>query len=177
MRRTITRNGVSVTINVERLVELRKALSSGMRIRVGILGSKANRKETVQIKRGPRKGLNKAGKNPSNLTNADIGLVHEKGSPSRKIPRRSFLEMPMTTFALPLMRIKNELWAMVQAGTMSMKKAYKALGVVAEERIQEGFDSGGFGKWPKPKYRQGSPLIDTAQLRKSISSMVVEGKK
>ena len=54
----------------------------------------------------------------------------------------------------------------------------KKVGVVAEEVIQEAFATRGFGKWkankPSTIARKGSdsPLIDTGQLRRSITSKV-----
>ena len=54
------------------------------------------------------------------------------------------------------------------------------VGFVAEEVIQEAFSTNGYGQW-KPnapmtieKKKSNSPLIDTGQLRRSITSKVVK---
>jgi phage gpG-like protein len=52
-------------------------------------------------------------------------------------------------------------------------EAYAVLGITAEKVIQDAFDTGGFGYWSKLKYREGSPLILSGQLRKSIHSKVI----
>ena len=60
-----------------------------------------------------------------------------------------------------------------------VKSMMGRLGVYAEETIQEAFNTGGWGVWPKLALstvkRKGSSriLIETAQMRKAISSRVV----
>jgi hypothetical protein len=60
-----------------------------------------------------------------------------------------------------------------------VKSAVKLLGVMGEETVQEAFATGGFGQWPalRPRtiQRKGSSriLIDSAQLRKAVTSRVV----
>lgn len=111
----------------------------------------------------------------SDLTNGDIGAVHEFGSMSQHIPQRSFLRMPLTT------RLKDNVssnWGetILRQGFNS---ALRKLGVMGENTVQKAFATGGFGVWPKLKpatiarKRSSAILIDTSQLRRSISSRVV----
>ena len=125
--------------------------------RVGIMGNKTTR-TSDSGKRTP--------------TNAEIGLVHEKGSISRNIPARSWLEQPLVFRSEKLLEGAKQLFDNMTKE--NIYASYSLLGKNAEAIIQEAFDVGGLGiKWPAPKYRDGSPLIDTGQLRRSVSSTVV----
>ena len=158
-------NYTRVTIDMGQLEAIHNTLLAKYVTRVGILGSKTNRR----------------GK--ANATNAGIGLVHEKGSLSRHIPRRSFIEMPMVIKSDELLKSRNALWDdFITAGEHTharLKVAYKKLGQFAENIIQKAFESGGFGRWAPDsagtitRNRSSQPLIDTAQLRRSITSDVV----
>ena len=168
-----------VRLNTDRLEDIVSMMSEQYLTRVGILGSKTNRMKSVTN----RKGMRRAGRESSSSTNADIGLIHEKGSLSRHIPRRSFLEMPLVVKSDELLKVKKHLWDSLisggQKGDDRMRLAYKKLGIAAENIIQLAFTSGGYGRWAADKSstiarkRSSAPLIDTAQLRRSITSMVV----
>ena len=149
-----------------------------MWVKLGIIGKKNQRADT---------------KNPIN--NPTLGLVHEKGSVSRHIPRRSFLLVPLLDF-LPkrINQIGKAVWAsLVQE--KGLRSAFQHLAVEGENIVQKAFDTGGYGKWPtwsskygrsrelaarekRRKIRFIGPmrlaiLVRTAQLRKSISSKVM----
>ncbi|PHS61072.1 MAG: hypothetical protein COB09_19175 [Thalassobium sp.] len=87
--------------------------------------------------------------------------------------------MPIETKSKELMKAMSS--KMVQAAFVNgnYEKVYALLGVKAEEIVQDGFATGGFGKWPALESstiaRKGSSgiLIDTAELRKSVTSDVV----
>jgi hypothetical protein len=169
--------GSSVRIDVEKLSAIGDGFGQKLATQVGILGAKAhNRKEAGAMKKG---GGHKITRDPSELTNAEIGLKHEKGSFSENIPRRSFLEMPLVTKANALLRIKDYLWRQFETGKRDYRTIYKQLGYMAEVIIQRAFATRGFGTWRPNSARtieqKGSdaPLIDTAQLRRSVTSRVV----
>ena len=118
------------------------------------------------------------------MSNAAIGLLMEKGSVSRHIDRRSFLEMPMVWKSEGLLAIRNKLWEVFTKGDQTkarLHKAYSDLGMLATRIIAAAFDSGGFGHWKadsaKTIARKGSSatLIDTRQLQRSITHDVIEG--
>ena len=167
--RSIGRN-VKVTFDIEKLLAIRAEMKKRYRARVGVLGQKNSRDSG-------EKG------------NADIGLAHEMGVLSRNLPRRSFLEMPLTlkmpeyaaTFGASLMKA-------IDSG--NLKPAFISLGIQGEQGVQAACASGGFGVWPALKlstlYRKHPKgfsrftkehndqiLIDTGQLRRSITSDVV----
>jgi phage gpG-like protein len=176
-------NHMTLKINTVKLEAIQKALGIKYRTEVGILGASEHNRKQI----GPRmasernaKGLAKPSKtDASTLTNAQIGTIHEFGSVSRGIPARSFLWMPLS---LHLMDEVNKKASVINnhLNMADIFKCYQLLGIIAENVVQEAFETGGFGHWQKLKAatiaRKGGSeaiLIDTAQLRKSITSRVV----
>ena len=113
----------------------------------------------------------------TDLTNSEIGAKNEFGSLSEGVPERSFLRMPLMT----------ELPEIIEAESAQLEKAFvedgpkavlEQIGFMGEAAIQQAFDSAGFGTWPANSpmtvFMKGSnkPLIDTTQLRESVSSRV-----
>lgn len=154
-----------VTLNVKGLDQLLKALKARPPVaRVGVLGSKAHRSDG-----GP-------------ASNALVGAVHEFGSPARGIPQRSFLRIPISENLQKYMvksgaLDKTVLRDVVKQGTLLpwMRK----VAVLAEGIVADAFSSSGFGKWvpwKNPSYTNnaGQILVDTTQLRNSITSEVKE---
>ena len=180
-------NRIYVRLNTDPLEAIERELGKYYVAQVGVLGVKAAgridvKKEAVGGKSGNRKVPVTQGE--SSLSNADIGLIHEKGSPLRNIPRRSFLEVPLTNKMPGIMeKVGAALLAGVNAG--NIENAYKKLAAYAESIVSQAFPTSGYGTWPALKRgstmiagygRQGGAeahLIDTGQLRQSISSRVV----
>lgn len=127
--------------------------------KVGVLGSKASRTE-------------------GELNNAEIGLKHEFGV---GVPERSWLRMPIftrfrSTLQVQFKEINKEF---VKAAVENKLFEFtRKIGIVGEEVVRSSFDSGGFGTWPPwaPGYENntGQILVDTTQLRDSVSSEVVK---
>ena len=145
-----------------------KCLTGGYNVKVGIMGAK-NARDDGQ-------------------TNADIGVIHEFGRPatrsSKAIPMRSFLWMPIMTMANRIVNETKEDSMLKKILLDQMPAVMKSLGIACERAIAEAFASAGFGHWAPntpftiaQKSKKGktsdSPLIDTGQLRRSISSEVV----
>lgn len=153
-----------IKVNIKGLQQLAKALGDAYRIKVGIMGNKAQRNN-----------------GNTGQTNAEIGFLNEFGSLTKHIPARSFLGMPLRLYLAEYLVKKK---AFSQAEVEKAVKAGKLLdlakkvGIVAEEVIQEAFATRGFGNWapnaPSTIEQKGSssPLIDTGQLRRSITSKV-----
>lgn len=110
-------------------------------------------------------------------SNAEIGMKHEFGI---GVPRRSFLRQPiienLDAYLLKSKAFDKETLAEV-VRSHSVLPWLKKVGIVAESIVQDAFDTGGFGKWApwSPGYSSntGNLLVDTQQLRNSISSEVV----
>lgn len=136
--------------------QLKKAESA--RVEVGIFSDHADRQ----------------GDGPNNV---EIGAKHEFGSVSEGIPQRSFLDMPLRTELPDVVRAEHTQLekSFVEDGPKAM---LEQVGFMGEAVVQDAFDTGGFGTWPANSpmtvFLKGSnqPLIDTTQLRKSVSSRV-----
>jgi len=152
----------NIRVNLKGLDKLTKALGSQFSIKVGIMGSNAQKNH-----------------NKSSLTNAQIGFINEFGSYTKKIPPRSFLEMPLRLYLADYL-LKKKAFSQqaideaVKNGTLF--DLARKVGIVGEEVVQQAFATRGFGKWKPnaPSTIKGkgsdSPLIDTGELRRSITS-------
>lgn len=151
-----------INFNLDGLEDIKKKVGSTMRARVGVLGGQAVRDDQG-----------------GGITNAELMLIHMFGSVSRNIPPRDPLIMPIE-------KNRRELIRRLQSGAMreafnrgDYKHMFEILGVVAESFVQEAFETGGWGQWKGLEEStikaKGSSaiLIDTGQLRRSVSSDVV----
>jgi len=158
------------TINVEGLESFMKALKRPPPVsRVGILGSKTYRKPAPGEKAAP-------------ATNGTIGAAHEYGAPSKGIPARSFLRIPISD------RLQGEMegsGALSEAETKEVLRVrtvvpwMKKITALCEKIVRGAFDTGGYGKWPgwkSPNYKNNAMqlLVDTTQLRDAQTSEVKE---
>lgn len=150
------------TVNVKGLEQMIKALKARPpTARVGILGDTNAR----------------SGKGTSNAT---VGAAHEFGT--TKLPQRSFLRVPISERLQKEMESSNALSKetldlVVKTG--SVLPWLKGVTILAEKIVNDAFDSGGFGKWqgwknPSYENNSGMLLVDTQQLRNSITSEVRE---
>lgn len=152
---------VTIQSNFKKLEQLNKNAKVKMFAKVGILGDDANRTD-----------------DETGVTNAEIGLVHEMGSKTQNIPRRSFLEDPLIIKKDEINKTAGKLIAENLTKPNGMNKIFKQIGIKAEAIIQEAFASGGFGTWAEldeqtiKRKGSSSKLIDKGELRKSISSGV-----
>ena len=180
-------NRIMVRLDTTKLDQIEKELGKNFVAQIGILGVKAGgrlliKKEAVGGKSGNRKVP--VVQKDSDLSNADLGLIHEKGSPARGIPRRSFLEVPLTT-KMPGMMAKVGQLILKGLEASNIAIAYEKLAAIGEIVVHQAFPTSGYGTWPSLKKGSteiggygragGAPshLIDTGQLRQSISSRVV----
>lgn len=165
--------------NFKPLDNLIKALASkGYTVKIGILGSKDSRTS--------ENGVN---------SNATIGNFHEQKPSegaqtaaetehgSTKIPRRSFLRMPLSLHLPEKLKEagllnQKDLEIIVKQG--DTKQLAQKVGVLGVATVLEAFDTNGFGTWPalapatlqRKKVKQ--TLVETHQLRDSIDFRVEE---
>lgn len=159
-------NETKISINLEGLDEIRKGLGENWYAKVGILGSSKN----------ARAKFNQERIGGEELTNVELGVIHEFGSAEHGIPARSFLRMPIETQKDEIMKFLSsaKVKEMIEQGRI--KSVFQWLGLVGEGIVQRAFTTRGYGKWkPNAPYtiaQKGSsaPLIDTGQLRRSITS-------
>ena len=143
---------------------------------------KALKQNRAEIHVGVLKGGARAqkGKSKSTIDNAELGAIHEFGTST--IPARSFLRIPLAENLDKRLKSsgaldKETLKEVIQQGNVT--PFLKKIAIVAEEIVSDAFATAGFGKWPawkKSGYTNnaGMLLVDTGQLRNSITSEVKE---
>lgn len=158
------------TISLKGFEQILKALKSNRQpyVKIGVLGN------SQRSAKGSEKNV---------PTNAEVGAAHEFGAPARNLPIRSFLRAPLTENldkAMDKSKLSDEktLQEVIRLGTI--RPWLTQVAIIAEEIVQDAFDTGGGGKWPKwkdPNYKNntGQILVDTQNLRDSIRSEVVDG--
>ena len=117
------------------------------------------------------------------ITLAGIGAVHEFGTDkagrnrNTVIPERSFIRMPLETGQDDIEKaLKPRLQSLIENG--DIKGIFELIGIAGEARVQEAFETGGFGTWEElaesTKKAKGSDaiLIDQGPLRQGITSRV-----
>lgn len=163
-------------MNIKKLQDLYENLKQTPHIEVGVFESKSARKDK--------------------LTNADLAMYHEYGSPAHNLPARSMLKVPLADHAQDLIAVfKGKAEAFLVKGTL--RQLYNLVGKAGEKIVIGAFDTGGYGKWPPLTYgtllgkskgslkvRKGKLaqiyagltgqgiLIRTGQLRRAFSSRV-----
>lgn len=148
-------------VNLGVLDGIKEHLSEGTYVKVGVLGDSASRTGDTTI------------------NNVELGVIHELGSVTKNIPPRSFLRMPLQAKSDQLTKFIGSKKSMDMILKGNVNGALAMLGAYAESWIQSAFASRGFGQWkpnsPITIARKGSsaPLIDTGELRRSVSSEVV----
>lgn len=129
-------------------------------VQVGVFGDKAARKS----------------KEDKGLTNAEVGLIHEMGSVTRNIPRRSFL---WDTFALHgdklMPELKQPLMTLFKTG--KVEEYLKIVGIAATNLVVEAFQTSGWGSWPQNAYRtiMGKLRGSIEKRRQMAAEVLYEG--
>lgn len=164
-----------VQLNMAPLQRLRSSVAGlgRQRAHVGLFSDKAARRPD-----GTRQ--NAIPDNPS------LGAIHEFGlsfsrvgdQSTTTIPRRSFLQMPLSLVLGNEVLRGGILWAN-ELITHGSEYTLALLGMLGEDVVQEAFNTGGFGQWPAlapetiRRKRSARILIETSQLRKAVSSRVI----
>lgn len=165
----------SVKFDLSKLNTLVKFVDDKHVVKVGIFADENSRQQAGKF--SAKKGLRRTTKESSDQTNAQIGAKHEFGSFSEHIPMRSFLRMPLFTRASEIVK-EASVGALSLIASGQKTKLLARLGIACENAIQLAFATHGFNKWAPDRIStaerkgSGAPLIDTGQLRRSISSKV-----
>lgn len=156
----IRKGDVTISGDFSQLEKLVQNLGTNYSVDVGLLGSAAVTQE--------------GGK-----TIAGIGAEHEFGLPNRTppLPRRSFIRFPIQSGQ---QQIENDVGKRYQQHMEDgdIKAIFTDIGLACEARIQDAFDSGGFGEWKQlseitvERKQSSAILIDTGQMRQAVSSKV-----
>jgi len=150
-------NNVEINFDLSGLEQLKENLGQKINAKVGVLGDSASREGGEE-------------------NNATIGATHEFGSFTKNIPQRSFLKMPIAENSDKLTQSINFEEELTRKE--GVKNIFEKMAVNAVAIVQTAFETGGYGKWQPlsnqtiKKKKSASILIDTAQLRKSITYRV-----
>lgn len=116
---------------------------------------------------------------PAGITNAALGYIHDNGSPARNIPARPFMRPGIEN-------AKDGIAAALKAGALAAMDGKSPLssqtkaGLLAENGIKAKITDGPFeplgARTLAARRRRGrtgdKPLIDTGQLRRSITHVI-----
>lgn len=179
------KSGVSVVVDRSRNLEASLKALASLEVLVGIPADKGERKADPE--------------NPGDepMTNAQLGYIHENGSPKRNIPARPFLKPGIRKARRPITdQLRAAALAALDGNEGGIRQAFTKAGLMAQNSVRAQFVDGDLAplaestldKRPKatrdekgritrrPKSRRESgainPLILTGQLRKSITFVV-----
>ena len=111
------------------------------------------------------------------ITNAELGIIHEWGAPEKGIPERSFMRSTMSEERENLGRLGKVQIAECLEGNTSPHDVFATIGAYLQGKIVEKITDGEFEPNNENTVkRKGSskPLIDTGQLRGAITYEVRE---
>ena len=111
------------------------------------------------------------------LTNADLAMIHEFGSPAHNIPERSFLRKPLINNTEAVANLAKIAIGKFIAGEISAVEALGAIGEEAKSISKEAIADGitpalkpaTIKRRAKLNRRSTKPLIDTGGLLSSIT--------
>lgn len=153
-----------VTDSDRGLKELRARLAAlkGARVRVGVLADAPKRPH--------------AGEEPSEMTLVEVAAVHEFGAPARGIPQRSFIRATVDEKRADVAKLQEVLLGNVTKGKMTADQALDAMGAKVAAWCKTRI-AAGIAPPLKPetvaRKKSSKPLVDTGQLRSSITWKVV----
>lgn len=168
---------MTVTITKDRVLEMLRSVRGLTRneVLIGVPDSNAERAVDPE--------------NPTPLSNAAIGYLMETGAPERNLPARPFL-VPGVTEAAPALveRLKKAGNAAILSpgGKQTVDQAMHAVGLLGQNAVRGKITEGPFVPLAemtlamrRARGRTGTkPLIDTGQLRNSVTYVVrPKGKK
>lgn len=170
MTRKTVKDGGAVFMSTAKLAAIRQDLERHKKsqAQVGLLGETAQRPQEFG--------------EDQPLTNPEIGIRHEFGSPGEGIPQRSFLRMPLfSKLPAAIEKLGRDAWrkAIFEQGIVM---ALAQLAVLGEGVVMDAFATGGFGTW-KPlsprtiifrRNKSNTILVDTAEMRQAVTSRVID---
>jgi phage gpG-like protein len=141
---------------------LRALAQSTRRVKVGILGD------------SPKKAREGA---TGKLSLLEVAALHEFGAPEAGIPQRSFIRATIDEKRVDIERLQFALAKRVALGEITEEQALQMIGAKVagwvKTRIAEGI-APALAPATVAKKKSSKPLVDTGQLRSSITH-VVEG--
>ena len=158
---------------------LEEILKMDMAVKIGVLSNPSAMSGNIKSTDAKRRNGNKQ----TNTTVLDVAIVHEFGSPAQNIPERSFIR---STFDESEARIESRTLSIIRKEMKDgnpkpdAEKVFSLLGQWMVNLIQGKFRHNNWAPLKDPtrggRNKQGlaRPLIDTGQLRSSITFEIVK---
>lgn len=105
----------------------------------------------------------------------EVAAVHEFGAPRAGIPARSFIRGTIDERTEDIARLERVMLAKVVAGDIALKPALDAIGAKVAGWIQQRIAAGiepALSPATVAKKKSSTPLVDTGQLRSSVTWLV-----
>lgn len=130
--------------------------------------------QNVEIKVGLPKGTPQ---NDEGKSLIEIGAQNEFGSPAKGIPERSFIRIPLDDAKEKYFKVAQQQGIDILNGKISVDGAIEKIGVWGQTIIKKSFTNNNWkanSKMTVDKKGSSKPLIDTGQLRQSITWEIVK---
>lgn len=179
---------------LQRLAALGKQLGGRPAVKLGVFAADAERPGVTKTKtrtittRTPGEGVTRQrqivsvnhGVGASEITNVQLGIIHEFGTKDGRVPERSWLRGTFDVMRTKWQQLLENLLRLVVAGKLDVVRALELVGQQASADIRRRIRS---GAGIPPPLKQGTidakgssrPLLHTAQFVNSISYQV-EGR-
>lgn len=192
---------MSVKVTVDRLavvVANIKAMGE-KRVMVGIPESNPERREDTKDSKVKVSGGKASGGAASDVNNATLGYIHETGSPAQGIPARPFLIPGVQSARKDVTNaLKSAAKQALNGDKRAVEKGLERAGMIAQAAVREAITHGSFeplaestlkararrgrkgakaelkarAEGAEPSNALAKPLIDTGQLRNSVTYVV-----
>lgn len=171
-----------ITVKTNRSSALLEGLESlrGRTVRVGVMGAEgaADKKKPKRPKTKGKKGKKSKSKPPATGPATSLAVVAAAHEFGLGVPLRSWLRTPLDEMTPELRKMIARVARQVVAGELSAETALERVGMWTQGQLQKRMSAGLPVKRLSPVTiaRKGSskPLIDTGQLRSSITYQVVK---
>lgn len=109
------------------------------------------------------------------ITNAALAYIHNTGSPARNIPARPFMEPGIKNATERISQLMRQVAnAALKGNQPAVRRGLESVGLVAQNSIRSKINEGIPPplKHPRPGKSRDKPLIDTGQMRNSITYVI-----
>lgn len=162
---------------MERIRTELRALQRGS-VLVGWPGNSPRHREVIHTTGTNGKRRARKSKVESPMTVAALAVAHEYGIPARNLPSRPVMRQAAQMYSKSLEAFNRRLLLAIYSGAILPSRALAQLGVFWEGKLKQTFRTGTFTPLKRATIlAKGSskPLIDSGQLRGSVTSRVVSG--
>lgn len=162
-------------LGLARIKQELRALHRGHAL-VGWPGNGPKHREVTHFRQKNGNVGRRKAKVPGKVDIASLAIIHEFGSPKNNLPARPVMRQTNQRHSKALQGVTRRILVSIYEGRLLPTQALRQLGVFWEGKIKQTFRDGMFAPLrPATIAKKGSskPLIDSGQLRQSVTSRVV----